>query len=179
MIDLHIHSAHSLDGEFSPKEIIDQCVTRGLKYVAIADHNNIDAYEDVRVYANEKNIHLIPAVEIDCYYKNHPLHLLIYGLDRSNSNLKALCDRQFQLEIEASNERINRINELGFDLSVDDFKHLETPVITPEDIAEVLLTDERYPRHPLLLPIEKTVCEVTIPSSTSIGIIMLKASPVI
>lgn len=155
MIDLHIHSAHSLDGEYSPKEIIDQCLTRGVEYVAIADHNNIDAYEEALEYAEEKDIHLIPAVEIDCYYKNHPLHLLIYGLDGGNSDLKELCDRQLLLEINASKERIDKINELGFDLSVDDFKHLEAPVITPEDIAEVLLKDERYPRHPLLLPYRK------------------------
>ena len=57
-IDLHIHTN-------SPKEVIDEAVKNKVSTIAIADHDTIEAYNDELFnYAKERNINLIPAVEI-------------------------------------------------------------------------------------------------------------------
>ena len=46
IIDLHIHTDCS-DGDLSPKQVIDEASKNGVSVVAIADHDTIDAYDDV------------------------------------------------------------------------------------------------------------------------------------
>jgi len=155
MIDLHMHSNLSLDGEFTPRELIDQCVEKALKIISITDHNHAGAYTDAKEYAAFKGIQLIPGIEIDCLYGDTPLHLLAYGLSPDIPAVKTLCDAQYQLEVNASKNRVLAAQRLGFDITLADFDYLNNTVITPEDIAEVLLHHKNYPRHPLLLPYRK------------------------
>lgn len=84
--DLHIHSYES-DGTLSPLDIVKQAKERNLKYIAIADHNTIDAYLNTNILA--ENI-VIPAVEFDCLYKGVLIHILGYGIDIDNKELKSL-----------------------------------------------------------------------------------------
>lgn len=39
MIDLHMHSRYSEDGEFAPAELVRQCQSRGITVMSITDHN--------------------------------------------------------------------------------------------------------------------------------------------
>ena len=53
-IDLHMHSNYSDDGEFTPKELADLCIERGVKYFAIADHNSVRGIEEGKEYIKDK-----------------------------------------------------------------------------------------------------------------------------
>lgn len=86
-VDLHIHSNES-DGEMSPYEVFDQARRRGMRYIAIADHNTLDAYIATNILREEI---VIPAVEFDCLYKGVLVHILGYGIDIDNKELKTLC----------------------------------------------------------------------------------------
>lgn len=45
------------DGKYSPKEVIDIAVKNGVKVLAIADHDTVDAYSDKLFnYAKENNL---------------------------------------------------------------------------------------------------------------------------
>lgn len=83
-INLHIHTTFS-DGKANAKEIIQQAKENQFKYIAISDHNTIDAHKLPEV-SNENFI--IPAVEFDCWHKHIFFHLLAYGIDVHNENLK-------------------------------------------------------------------------------------------
>ncbi len=84
--DLHIHSNES-DGKMSPLEIVEQAKNKNKKYIAIADHNNIDAYLSTNILAED---FVIPAVEFDCFHKGIIIHILGYGIDIDNIELKTL-----------------------------------------------------------------------------------------
>lgn len=81
--DFHIHTNAS-DGKFSAEEILNQARTKGLKYIAICDHNTIDGYK--RINFNE-NPELITGIEFDCWYRGIFLHLLGYGIDINSKYL--------------------------------------------------------------------------------------------
>lgn len=117
-VDLHIHSYES-DGTLSPIEIVKQAKERNLKYIAIADHNTIDAYINTNILAEDI---VIPAVEFDCYYKGNLLHILGYGINIDSPVLKSMYSqtkagrsknivRLFNLR--HPNEVINKIKESG------------------------------------------------------------------
>lgn len=86
-IDLHIHTTCS-DGVLSPKQVIDEAKKNHVEIISIADHDTIDAYTDeVFEYAQEKNIKLIPAVEISTKTPKCGIHVLGYNIDLKNRDL--------------------------------------------------------------------------------------------
>lgn len=85
-VDLHIHSCES-DGKMTPYEIFDNAKKQGKKYIAISDHNTIDAYLSTNIL---KDSMIIPAVEFDCFYKGVLIHILGYGIDIDNKEINSL-----------------------------------------------------------------------------------------
>ncbi len=85
-IDLHIHSNES-DGKMSPRDIVEQSKRKGLKYISICDHNNIDAYLNTNILSEDM---VIAGVEFDCFYKGVLIHILGYGIDIDNKEIKSL-----------------------------------------------------------------------------------------
>lgn len=85
-IDLHIHTNES-DGKLSSEEIIEYVEKNNLKYFSITDHNSIKAYENEKI-KNHPNI--IIGVEFDCFYKGNLIHILGYGIDTNNEDIKSL-----------------------------------------------------------------------------------------
>ena len=85
-IDLHVHSDES-DGKMNPRNIVEQAKRKGLKYVSICDHNNIDAYLNTNILSEDM---VITGVEFDCLYKGVLIHILGYGIDVDNEEIKSL-----------------------------------------------------------------------------------------
>ena len=75
-IDLHMRSNYSEDGEFSPREIVELCKGKGLKYFAITDHNTIKGLAEAKEYCEDKDIIMIPGIELDCTIEGVNIHLL-------------------------------------------------------------------------------------------------------
>lgn len=86
-VNLHIHSIFS-DGKLSPEKLIEQAKAKDLKYIAISDHNTLNAYLHTDILKEEI---LIPAIEFDCWFGTVFLHMLGYGVDVNNKELQALC----------------------------------------------------------------------------------------
>ena len=47
MIDLHVHTVNS-DGDFTTLETLVEAEKQGIEILSITDHNNINAYEDLK-----------------------------------------------------------------------------------------------------------------------------------
>ncbi|MGI6500524.1 MAG: PHP domain-containing protein [Anaerostipes sp.] len=155
-IDLHMHSKYSDDGEFTPSKLVEKCKEQGVKIMAIADHNLLCANEEGKKRAEELGIKYIPAIEIDCSFKEVNLHVLGYGIPLDDPYLKELGNNIFQQEIRLSSEKIKLTKELGFDISKEELDQLsDNGVYTGEMIGEVLLGKEEYKNHPLLMPYRK------------------------
>ena len=46
MIDLHMHSRYSDDGEFTPSELVGQCAKKEVRMMSVTDHNCVKANEE-------------------------------------------------------------------------------------------------------------------------------------
>lgn len=86
-VNLHIHSTFS-DGEVNAEELVAQAKAKGLKYIAISDHNTLNAYLETDILKEDI---VIPAIEFDSWCGSVFLHLLGYGVDVNNKELQSLC----------------------------------------------------------------------------------------
>ncbi len=158
MLDLHMHSRYSDDGEFTPSELAEQCAAKGIRMMSVTDHNCVKANEEAAKAAEKKGINYIPGIEIDCIYKDTNFHVLGYGIDFKSSDFekieKVITSQNFQ----ASLNRLAETQALGFgritekdmwELSKDNYDQGNW---TGEMFAEVLLAMPEYAGHPLLEP---------------------------
>ncbi|WP_252187532.1 PHP domain-containing protein [Anaeromonas gelatinilytica] len=152
-IDLHIHSSYSNDGEFEPKVLVDQCLERKIKYFSIADHNCVKAIYEAKLYCKDKDIKIIPAVELDCIFNTVNLHVLGYGIDYQSSIFNEIEKNIILQEQTASQKRIKLIRELGIDFSDEIIADLsKNGIVTGEMIAEAAMQFDKEHINPLLEP---------------------------
>lgn len=85
--DLHTHTYHS-DGTRSPKEVLDVARKHGIEVVAISDHDNLAAYFEIKAYAGELGITLIPAMELSCLFEGIDVHVLAYAFDPTDERIE-------------------------------------------------------------------------------------------
>lgn len=62
--DLHIHSYVSYDSISSPKNIIKEALKKGLDCIAITDHGEVKAFDEIKKYASSKGILVIRGIEL-------------------------------------------------------------------------------------------------------------------
>ncbi|MDR2866489.1 MAG: PHP domain-containing protein [Methanomassiliicoccaceae archaeon] len=72
--DLHIHSTFSSDGRSTVEEIMEAAKLRGIRCVAIADHNSFSSYGTASRY---EGIIAVPAEEVS----SSEGHILAYGIN--------------------------------------------------------------------------------------------------
>ena len=152
-IDLHMHSYYSDDGEFEPKQLIDLCLEKNIKYFSIADHNSVRGIKEAKEYCVGKNINIIPAIELDCTFNEINLHVLGYGIDYDKIVFYDIEDNIIKQEQFASKKRMKLVKELGIDFSDEVINSLSrNGVVNGEMIAEAAMKFDKNHENPLLMP---------------------------
>lgn len=152
-IDLHMHSYYSDDGEFEPKQLIDLCLEKNIKYFSIADHNSVRGIKEAKEYCVGKNINIIPAIELDCTFNEINLHVLGYGIDCNKTVFYDIEDNIIKQEQFASKKRMKLVKELGIDFSDEVINSLSrNGVVNGEMIAEAAMEFDKNHENPLLMP---------------------------
>lgn len=91
--DFHTHSTMS-DGRLSPSELVDLAASRGVRVMALADHDTLAGYEEAREAASHHpGFLLVPAVEISCDLPGTELHMLGLFVDATNERLRSELER--------------------------------------------------------------------------------------
>lgn len=152
-IDLHMHSYYSDDGEFEPKQLIDLCLEKNIKYFSIADHNSVRGIKEAKEYCVGKNINIILAIELDCTFNEINLHVLGYGIDYDKTVFYDIEDNIIKQEQFASKKRMKLVKELGIDFSDEVINSLSrNGVVNGEMIAEAAMEFDKNHENPLLMP---------------------------
>ena len=84
LVNLHIHTVFS-DGLAEAENIVKQAKEKGYKKIAVCDHNTVEAYLKTDILKEDI---VIPAVEFDVWCGYVFMHLLGYGIDVNNEDLK-------------------------------------------------------------------------------------------
>ena len=78
--DLHCHSNIS-DGTLTPTELMERAAERGVKAIALTDHDDVDGLDEARAAATNHNMVFINGVEISVSWRSHTLHIVGLNID--------------------------------------------------------------------------------------------------
>jgi predicted metal-dependent phosphoesterase TrpH len=109
LFDLHCHSTVS-DGLLSPAELVAHATKRGVKVLALTDHDDLGGLQAAREAALEHGIQFINGVEISVTWKRRTLHIVGLKVDIHNVPLKAALDK-------VRTGRDERAQQMGADLA--------------------------------------------------------------
>ncbi|POP45587.1 PHP domain-containing protein [Superficieibacter electus] len=155
-IDLHVHSSWSDDADYSVSNLIKIAKTEQVSVLSVTDHNSSSSVEEAIYWGHQNNIHVLPGIEIDCSFGNNNYHLLGYGYRRHSSDFTDIEHNFNQLQQAATPIKLEKLKALGFFLNEEHlFSLAGDRVPQEEEMAELILEDERNAGHSLLVPYRK------------------------
>ncbi|MFO7839410.1 MAG: PHP domain-containing protein [Desulfosalsimonadaceae bacterium] len=145
-VDLHIHSTAS-DGSFSPREIVRLARERGIRAIALTDHDSVEGIKELQHSETCQDIELLTGVEISTappqsVNYSGSLHLLGYGMNVEDDALAECLQKQQRARTERTPKIISRLRELGFAASYGEIRetagsqHVERPHIAAWMVAK-------------------------------------------
>jgi predicted metal-dependent phosphoesterase TrpH len=152
-VDLHVHSTVS-DGSYTPAELVQIAVERGLTALAIADHDTVDGVAAGQQAAAGR-LTFLPAVEISTHHGHHELHILGYMLDLDHEPLLAELDRIQEERIKRARRTVEVLQGLGVALGYDQVEavaaggsigrpHIATALVAAGAVATPSAAFDRY-----------------------------------
>lgn len=138
-IDLHLHTTYS-DGSLSPGEVLKHAQRANVTALAITDHDTVDGLPDAFEAGASLGIEVIPGIEISSRYGDSELHVLGYFLDWNDAALRHELAELKQTRHTRNPLIIQKLNELGLDMTYDEVKALAGDVsVGRPHIARVLM----------------------------------------
>ena len=78
--DLHCHSTVS-DGLLSPTDLVARAAGRGVKFLALTDHDDVAGLAEAAAAAVQYGVQFINGVEISVSWRSHTLHIVGLRID--------------------------------------------------------------------------------------------------
>lgn len=120
-IDLHTHTTAS-DGSLTPEALVQLAAQRGLRILAITDHDTVAGLSAAEAIARQYGVTLIPGIELSTAVPSGEVHILGYFIDPSDPGLQ----RHLVQLVEARRERairlVEQLRRLGFPVTLEDLE---------------------------------------------------------
>ena len=197
-IDLHVHSTRS-DGTYSPTELVDYAIEKGLAAFALTDHDTVDGLEEAITYASSLRCagidapEVIPGVEFSTEYQGKDVHIVGLYIDYNAPKFqKYLVD--FVESRTLRNQKMCKLLQEGAGMDITYESLLETfpdCVITRAHYARYMMSkgyvksiSEAFERYigdncPYYMPREKVTPAQAIELILSAGGIPVLAHPLL
>lgn len=138
LIDLHMHSTFS-DGTDGPEELARTVKKAGLSAMALTDHDTTSGNEACMLAAKANDINFIPGCEISTKSEYGSHHILGLWTPENNRELELLLAKTKQARTERNKLMLEKLRNLGIDISEKDFPNVEIDHLGRPHIANYLL----------------------------------------
>lgn len=136
--DLHMHTTYS-DGTFSPAQLVARAKERGVKTIALTDHDTLSGLEECFVEGEKIGVEVIAGTELSVDYRGKTTHILGYfpgpqvpSLEEKLARLRAGRDSR--------NEKIcQKLCALGMEVTLSEVEALAEESVGRPHIAQVML----------------------------------------
>ncbi|MBQ1193139.1 MAG: PHP domain-containing protein [Lachnospiraceae bacterium] len=115
-IDLHVHSNKS-DGTLTPREVVFLAKKKGLKAIALTDHDTVEGVWEAVKAGEETGVIVIPGIEISADFNGTDLHILGLNIDYTNSSFNDIVDMCQKNRNDRNNKIIEKMQNDGIDIS--------------------------------------------------------------
>lgn len=117
LLDLHIHSFYSCDGQFSPEELVIKAKEKGLKAIALTDHNSVKGLPEFTAAGAKYGVDTVPGIEIDTVHNGREYHILGYFLDWHSPRLIRLTEAIERTQTDLIKSMVQTVCSLGFPIT--------------------------------------------------------------
>lgn len=111
-IDLHAHSSAS-DGLLSPSLLVQRAFEKGIKILALTDHDTIEGLPEAKQQAITLGIELIDGIELSCVWSGITIHLLGYGFNAQSPEFIHLLETMNQARWLRANKIAEKLHQKG------------------------------------------------------------------
>lgn len=197
MIDLHTHSNRS-DGSYSPSELVDLAVQKGITYIALTDHDTIEGIDEAKRRAEEISsssdtpITVIPGIEFSTDWNGRDVHVVGLNIDHTNKEFVGKLDFFLESREGRNRKMAENLRNIGIGISYDALlKSFPDSVLTRAHFAKYLYeygyvrsTHEAFERYlgpdaPCYVPREKITPIQAVEMTLMAGGIPVLAHPLI
>lgn len=149
-VDLHVHSNRS-DGTFSPTQLVDYAMEKGLTAFALTDHDSVDGLEEALSYAEQlrrtlppekaENVpEVIPGIEFSTEYQGRDVHIVGLYIDYHNEHFQKYLQDFVASRINRNRKMCTLLREAGIHISYESLlAEFPNAVITRAHYARFLL----------------------------------------
>lgn len=143
--DLHVHTNHS-DGICEIRDVLNMAKDKGIKAIAITDHDTVDQFDEIKKIGNELNMEVVKGVEMSCYDSDvfKKVHIVGLWLNDKTPHVKELCDKTLECRNNYHKELIKELADKGYDITYEDAKkYSKYSIVFKMNIFQAL--KEKYP----------------------------------
>jgi len=119
VLDLHTHSSAS-DGSDSPRELVRQAKVRGLKGIALTDHDTCAGLKEAFAASLEVGLPVLPGVELSAEWGEHDVHILGYWINETHRDLANLMIKMRADRTCRAAKIVARLGDLGITLTLSE-----------------------------------------------------------
>lgn len=123
-VDLHVHSNKS-DGTYSPSELVDYALQKGLSAFALTDHDTTAGLSEAISYANalahegKPSVEVIPGVEFSTKYEEKDVHVVGLFIHYENDAFQSQLQAFVNSRIERNKKMCGNLQEAGIDITYE------------------------------------------------------------
>ena len=115
MLELHCHTTFS-DGTLTPKQLVERAVSKGVKALAITDHDTISGWGEARLAAQPHGLEIVPGIELSTVYNERSMHIL--GFYPDPKKLETPLNDRTQGRHRRAQKMVDKLAELGFPIKL-------------------------------------------------------------
>jgi predicted metal-dependent phosphoesterase TrpH len=118
-VDLHTHSTYS-DGLLSPAILVEEAASRGVRILALTDHDTVAGIGEARTAGERLGIEIIPGVELSAALPSGgEVHLLGYFVDVGDPVLLAQLAGYARARAERMERMVERLSRIGAPVALE------------------------------------------------------------
>ena len=110
--DLHIHTICS-DGTQTPEDVVKEARQKGLKCIAITDHDTVEGIGPAIEAGKRCDVEVIAGVELSTRIGKKDIHILGYLFDYENKEFLAMLNKIQYARIERMKAMIDKLKGIG------------------------------------------------------------------
>lgn len=139
-IDLHSHSSCS-DGTDTPTALLRRAARLNIDVLALTDHDTAVGWGEAAAEAQRVGIEFVRGIEISTVYRRHSVHLLGYGVDPDQPELRDTLHRTREGRSDRLAVMLARLADLGMPLAEDDVRRAQgaAPALGRPHVADALI----------------------------------------
>lgn len=137
--DLHIHTNHS-DGSFAPEDVVVMAHRKGLKAIAITDHDNTTGITEANWVGRRLGVQVIPGIEISTKSDTGGLHIIGLFIDTDEEGIQDYVRKQMRVRREWADITIEKLCDMGHGIGIEDVeKYSASGMLGKKHIARALV----------------------------------------